>query len=286
MITINSKIIEDELCRYDIKEINRALDYLNSFVNKINNLYVIEDDKKRKLNQLETFICIYDFVTNRNYNNDLTSQDIIRAINNDCFVCITFSKMIKVLCDEFNIPCIIKYSTVIEVGHANNEVIISDKKGNIHMLHVDATRDCLNHVAQSAKKYQNITRINGMLILEDDVNKYYKKQRYFDRMVQATFYRLVNDVRPQELFEMTEEDELLYDSFLEMIIDKIDYLSPSLIEICKYLNIDYKLNTYENIISTYSQLQQKYKQINNPIGFEELFESMRNAYMALLMNEK
>ena len=194
--------------------------------------------------------------------------------------------MIKILCDEVDIPCMIKYSDVTIGHHANNLVVLKDNSDSMHLLHVDATIDCLNHSIQNVRKFNDydlITRINGLLIAEEDINKYHKCQQYIDCLEQAAYFRLINLVEPQKLFEVTEEDEYIYDSFCEMMLDKVEHLTPNLVEMCKFLNITYEISTESEIIETYRLLQDVYEKIIIPISSEEILKAMYSVYTSLLI---
>ena len=71
------EILSEEKSRegYTEQDTKKAQDEINSFLNKLNQLKVIEENGERPLNQLEQFLCIYEFVSNRVYEEAKTSHN-------------------------------------------------------------------------------------------------------------------------------------------------------------------------------------------------------------------
>lgn len=70
------------------------------------------------------------------------------------------------------------------------------------MLHVDATLDCLNYELTYKEFEEKNPRINGLLLVEEDINKYRTKQRYQER-TNKIYKSLVNSLQPESLFEIS-----------------------------------------------------------------------------------
>jgi len=56
--------------KYSTEEIQKAVDMIKRFIAKLENFKIEENGNKRKLNQVEEFSLIYDFVANRKYFED------------------------------------------------------------------------------------------------------------------------------------------------------------------------------------------------------------------------
>ena len=294
MVTLENKIIKEEINenKYTKEEIDFAINYLNTFLIKLNNLTVKDNGEERNLNELEKFICIYNFVTKRNYKNIKDfSQDIIGAINHNCFVCMSFSKMIKILCDEANICCFIKYCITKKTGaHANNEVIIHDKNDRKHLLHVDATIDCLNY-ENMYQDNNNITRINALLLTEDDINKFRNPIDY-ESITNMIYIYLVKKIKFNELFKLNDKDKILIDSFYcsyeDIILNKMENLIEGLDEFIKYLDYEYIGDKMEikDICNNYKNITEIYNNMLSPINFNEMLEALIHIEESLIIYEQ
>ena len=65
---------------YTDEELLKAAIQIKSFFDKLNNMVIYEDNVSRKLNNLELFVAIYEFVADRVYAEQDTCHDIIGAL--------------------------------------------------------------------------------------------------------------------------------------------------------------------------------------------------------------
>lgn len=282
----DNPIIKEEITNsiYSEFQINNAINYLQGIIDDINNLQIEENGIKRNLNQLEKLIYIYRIVTNKNYYNEYKySQDIIGAINYDCFVCMSFSKMIKILCDACNIYSFIKYSiTSNNLPHANNEVLVLDKNNNYHLLHIDATIDCLNYEDLYINK--NISRINGLLLTEEDINKY-KITIQYESITNPFYTNLISKIRPYKIFKIKPVEMLtIYfygESKEEYINCKVSEYEDFIEDIAKIVDVNYEKIDKRAIYKVYKRVFYKYKEISKPINNEELLTAIQNIELAI-----
>lgn len=132
--------------------------------------------KNANLSPFEQFLAIYTFLTEREYkrndNDYYSSVNIFSILNGENIVCLGYANIMKRLCDELGIQCIVQTCELKTPGkpsslHANNVVIINDDKYNIHgCFYADACWDCKN-----SKK--DIPRtLNYCLIPLADKNKF------------------------------------------------------------------------------------------------------------------
>ena len=64
---------------YSDFEISQATTIVKNFIDNLNCMTIFENGNSRKLNELEIFSLIYEFVANRVYVEHETTQDIIRT---------------------------------------------------------------------------------------------------------------------------------------------------------------------------------------------------------------
>lgn len=96
------------LGEYTEQDINNAQNEINNFLNRLKKLKVIEENGERPLNQLEQFLYIYEFVSNRVYEDVKTSHDIIGVLNTNKAVCQGFCPLLQLLCNQVGISTIYK----------------------------------------------------------------------------------------------------------------------------------------------------------------------------------
>ena len=160
---------------YTDEEMLKAAILIKSFFDKLDNMLIYEDNMSRKLNNLELFVAIYEFVADRVYVEQDTSHDIIGTLITNKGVCQGYCQLMSFLCESFNIPFLYKNSEIFDenknpIGsHGNFEVIVQDKDGFNHCLHCDPTID-------SPKNEMDILGFNAFLIHDSDINRYYHKQ--------------------------------------------------------------------------------------------------------------
>ena len=160
---------------YSDFEISQATTIVKNFIDNLNCMTIFENGNSRKLNELEIFSLIYEFVANRVYVEQDTSHDIIGTLITNMGVCQGYCQLMSFLCEQFNIPFLYKHSETFDEyenplgSHANFEVIIHDKNGYLHCLHCDPTID-------APKDKDDMLGFNAFLIQDSNINNYYHKQ--------------------------------------------------------------------------------------------------------------
>lgn len=267
--------------KYKQEEIDIAVAQIVEFLNKLKQMKVIETNQERPLNQLEQFIAINEFVTNRVYEDINTSHDIVGACVTGKAVCEGFCKLTQLLCEQVGIKTLYKHSVpkekngqIVSPGHGNMEIFVKDKKGNLHCLHNDSTIDSL--------KDKDIMTYNTTLIPDENINQY-KYVQEWDPRTNAVWIDVSEGVT------LKEQDEQLTPSFMDEIlgIDRLERIRPHLIEmaICMGLDGEIDLSTKEQCLELYGKIYNKYQKVKLPIDNEEYLEALINVQKATLAYE-
>ena len=118
---------------YTDEELSKASIQIKGFLDKLNNMRIYENSIPRKLNNLELFVAIYEFVANRVYVEQDTSHDIIGTLITNKGVCQGYCQLMSFLCESFNIPFLYKHTETFDENrnplgsHGNFEVIVQDE---------------------------------------------------------------------------------------------------------------------------------------------------------------
>lgn len=282
----NKKTIKETLMEeksrggYTEQDIQRAIKEINGFLNKLSHLRVIEKSEERQLNQLEQFLCIYEFVSNRVYEENKTSHDITGVIKTDKAVCQGFSSLLLLLCNQVGISAMYKNCNIPEIGedHGNIEICLVDKNGNKHCLHCDPTIDSL-------EDENDVLKINATLIADSDINLYYRTQEYYDVGLYGNFF---NDIQ-ETSYEISDTDrmfaEIRGEDVNELQKNRDESSRERLAEMINFFYLDksdYKVETHPEMEETYRRLYQQYKQASRPIENLEFLRALYNVQKAQL----
>lgn len=274
---------EKSMGGYTEQDTKKAQNEINSFLNKLNQLKVIEENGERPLNQLEQFLCIYEFVSNRVYEEAKTSHNITGVLNTNKAVCQGFCGLLQLLCNQVGISTIYKKCFVPEIAedHGNIEVCIVDENGNKHCLHCDPTIDCL-------KKENDVLKLNATLIADKDINLYCNIQNYYDVGLYSDF---LNDIE-EKYFEISDNDrmfaELRGEDIEEFEKSKDENSRKKLKEMLDFFYLDesdFKIDTHSEMEGTYRKLYQQYKESSKPIENVEFLRALYNVQRAQLYYE-
>lgn len=111
--------------KYTEQDCKDANEIINQFLNKLKQLKILDGNEERPLNQLEKFLCIYEFVSNRVKEEAETSHDVIGVLKTNKAVCEGFSNLLQLLCNQVEISVIYKRSNVIELESSRKNRLIS-----------------------------------------------------------------------------------------------------------------------------------------------------------------
>lgn len=276
---------------YTDEQITLAATQIYNFLNKLNNMVIYENNVPRKLNNLESFVVIYEFVANRVYVEQDTSHDLIGTLITNKGVCQGYCQLMSFLCETFNIPFLYKHTETFDEdksplgSHGNFEVIVQDENGFNHCLHCDPTID-------SPKNEEDTLGFNALLIQDNDINRYYHKQIPSGNSI-SVFYSnfsseqafeqsilLLNQVNPIEQMISGKTDE-------EIINGHFAMLKKNLVELNQFfrLNIDFSNLNNDQLIDAYRAMYEYYNSIAQPFAPEELMQAIKNVKTAEIMYE-
>ena len=270
--------------KYTEQDCQDANEKINQFLNKLKQLKVMDGNEERPLNQLEQFLCIYEFVSNRVKEKAETSNDVIGVIKTNKAVCAGFSSLLELLCNQVGISVIYKLSSVIELEsyHGNVEVFIVDKNGNNHCLHCDPYIDAL-------ESENDVLKYNATLIADKDVNLFHHTQK-FDAL--PLYFNDFFEGRENTSFEIPYikriRAEMFGESVEELQQEQDEDSRKKLIETMKLFYMDEsecKMETHSEMEETYRNLYQQYKQASKPIENSEFLTALYNVQKAQLYYE-
>ena len=277
---------------YSDNELHQAAELINKFLIKVNNMVVLNEGGPRKLNNLERFVAIYEFVADRVFSEQTTSHDLIGVLLTNKGVCQGYCQLMELLCEILNIPFLYKHCNSYDENekplesHGNFEVIIEDGNGFKHCLHCDPTID-------SPKEDGDVLGFNALLIHDLEVNKYYHKQKPIGGDISGFFNNFMSDemflesiaflskVNPIEvMFSNKSEEEVINDHFIE--------LKNNLIKLNKFFKLDINFEVLDNsqLIEAYKAMYKYYISIACPINPEELKQAIITVKTAEIMYEK
>lgn len=277
---------------YTDEQLTLAATQIYSFLSKLNNMVIYENNIPRKLNNLELFVAIYEFVSDRVYVEQDTSHDLIGTLITNKGVCQGYCQLMSFLCETFNIPFLYKHTETFDENknplgsHGNFEVIIQDENGFNHCLHCDPTID-------APKNEGDILGYNTFLIQDNDINRYYHKQIPSGNSI-SVFYNnflseqafeqsisLLTQVNPIEQMISGKTDE-------EIINDHLSVLKNNLIELNKFFRMNIEFNGIEGnqLINIYRAMYEYYTNISQPFTPEELTRAIKNVKTSEVMYEQ
>ncbi|MBR2705120.1 MAG: transglutaminase domain-containing protein [Clostridia bacterium] len=281
---------------YTKEEIEKAVQVITDFIVKLRRMTVEENGRRRALNELEKFLAINEFVTNRVYQENekgerLTSHNIVGVCNTGKAVCEGFCGLMHLLCSIEGIPVWHKMceaenkKTGISNYHGNLEVCIKDKEGNVHCLHVDPTIDCLDE--------KDILTYNATLIPDSNINKYRAIQRYTN--CNTIWLDLFNGTTPEHFAEVIKPTDMelisaeLYGRRRQDIEqEKINAYGHQLIDMAEALRIsvDEDIETAEQAVNLYRAICEVYEVAKEPIDNSEFLEALINVQTAYLEQDE
>lgn len=278
---------------YADEQLTFAATQIYNFLGKLNNMVIYENNVPRKLNNLELFVAIYEFVANKVYVEQKTSHDLIGTLITNKGVCQGYSQLMSFLCETFNIPFLYKKTEIIDENeqpdgsHANFEVIVQDENGFNHCLHCDPSID-------SPKNEDDILGYNAFLIQDKDINRFYHKQFPSGNSI-SVFYNthfsseqafehsisLLTQINPIEQMISGKTDE-------EIINDHFSVLKNNLIELNKFFRMNIEFNGIEGnqLIDIYRAMYEYYTNISQPFTPEELTRAIKNVKTSEIMYEQ
>ena len=276
---------------YTDEELSKAAIQIKEFLDKLNNIIIHENNIPRKLNNLELFIAIYEFVTNRVYVEQDTSHDIIGTLITNKGVCQGYCQLMNFLCESFNIPFLYKHTDTFDENqnrlgsHGNFEVIVQDENGFNHCLHCDPTID-------SPKSEEDILSFNALLIQDSDINRYYHKQIPTGNSI-STFYSVFLSEQSFEqsillLTQVNPIEQMISDKTEEEIINgHFAKLKNNLIELNNFFRLNIVFNNLDNdqLIGAYRAMYEYYNSIAQPFAPEQLIQAIKNVKTAEIMYE-
>lgn len=285
---------------YPTEQIQKAVEMIKNFVNRLDKCRVEENGVQRRLSQVEEFSLIYDFIANRNYVEQLDSHSIVGVLNSGYSVCEGFTKIAQVLCDLRNIPFLYKNVITRNGPHGNFQVIVSDNNRIKHCLHCDPTIDCLLDSKLDSKielsEEKKFLTYNAFLVDTKSVDDYYKKQEpEAGSPSTSLFWKIA--VEQQSSSELKDELENISDDAMiipmmmgqtkqDVIRDNYERIKMGFEEISKFLGVKIpELDTNEQVLEAYQLLSEKYKELNVPIDRKELFSTIQRVYSQNIPNK-
>ena len=277
---------------YTDEELSKAAIQIKEFLDKLNNMVIYENDIPRRLNNLEEFVAIYEFVANRVYVEQDTSHDLIGTLITNQGVCQGYCQLMSFLCESFNIPFLYKKTETFDENknpissHANFEVIVQDENGVNHCLHCDPTID-------SPKNETDTLGFNAFLIQDNDINRYYHKQISSGNSISAFYNNFLSEQSFEQsislLTQVTSIEQMISVKTEEEIINShFTTLKNNLVELNRFfrLNIDFNNLDNDQLIGAYRAMYEYYNSIAQPFTPKQLKQAIKNVKTAEIMYEQ
>lgn len=277
---------------YTDGELSKAAIQIKKFLDKLNNMVIYDNDIPRRLNNLEVFVAIYEFVSNRVYVEQDTSHDLIGILITNQGVCQGYCQLMSFLCESFNIPFLYKKTEAFDENknpidsHANFEVIVQDENGVNHCLHCDPTID-------SPKNETDILGFNAFLIQDNDINRYYHKQIPSGSSISAFYNNFLSEQSfEQSISLLTQVDPIEQMIFVkteeEIINSHFTTLKNNLVELNRFFRLNIDFNNLDNgqLIGAYRAMYEYYNSIAQPFTPEQLKQAIKNVKTAEIMYEQ
>ena len=96
--------------KYTADEIQDAAKYFYDLFDKLSKMYIIENNSKRELSEIEKFLFMYINITSKvkDHDDKNISHDIIGSILTNKAVCQGYTSVMQFICDELSIPFLYK----------------------------------------------------------------------------------------------------------------------------------------------------------------------------------
>lgn len=277
---------------YTDKELSKAAIQIKEFLDKLNNMVIYDNDIPRRLNNLEVFVAMYEFVANRVYVEQDTSHDLIGTLITNQGVCQGYCQLMSFLCESFNIPFLYKRTETFDenknpIGsHANFEVIVQDENGVNHCLHCDPTID-------SPKNETDTLGFNAFLIQDNDINRYYHKQIPSGSSISAFYNNFLSEQSFEQsislLTQVNPIEQMISEKTEEEIINShFTTLKNNLVELNRFFRLNIDFNNLDNgqLIGAYRAMYEYYNSIAQPFTPEQLKQAIKNVKTAEIMYEQ
>ena len=277
---------------YTDEELSKAAIQIKGFLDKLNNMVIYENDIPRRLNNLEAFVAIYEFVANRVYVEQDTSHDLIGSLITNQGVCQGYCQLMSFLCESFNIPFLYKNTETFDENknplgsHANFEVIVQDENGVNHCLHCDPTID-------SPKNETDTLGFNAFLIQDNDINRYYHKQIPSESSISAFYNNFLSEQSFEQsislLTQVNPIEQMISEKTEEEIINShFTTLKNNLVELNRFFRLNIDFNNLDNgqLIGAYRAMYEYYNSIAQPFTPEQLKQAIKNVKTAEIMYEQ
>ena len=277
---------------YTDEELLKAAIQIRKFVDKLSNMVVYENNIPRRLNNLELFVAMYDFVADRIYVDQDTSHDIIGTLITNKGVCQGYCQLMSFLCESFNIPYLYKRTETFDENnnplgsHGNFEVIVQGNNGFSHCLHCDPTID-------SPKSETDTLGFNSLLIQDNDINRYYHKQIPSGNSISSFYNNFLSKQNFEQsislLTQITPVEQIISEKTDEEIINgHFAILKNNLVELNRFFKLNINFNNLDNsqLIDVYRAMYKYYNSIATPFDPEELTQAIKNVKAAEIMYEQ
>lgn len=259
---------------WDLEDVLVASSKIEEVVNKIQSAVVKENGENRPLNELEKFLWIYKFVTNRLYkdNGDVYDTRAMTSIlNGEEIVCAGFANLLKEMCLRVGIECHLNNCLSNGRAHANNVVVLN----NVPYF-CDSCFDCKKTIDTSPW-------INHCLIPCSDV-KYLKSDEI--SYCKAPFFNLKKDLKTfkQELKEIESKHELSFDEYLQFEKSEYSIYGNSLRD--NYFNLVPSYTADDNLKNKACYYLREIIKLleersgNNIFSTDEIETALKNMYVA------
>lgn len=275
---IEKLILTDSEKKYTTDEIQYVAKYFCDLFDKLSRMYIVENNNKRELSEIEKFLFMYINVTSKVKDHDdiSTSHDIIGSILTNKAVCQGYTSIMQFICDELSIPFLYKTTEGPFGAHGNFQVILKDISGVEHCLHCDSFLD--------APENENDTiTFNATLISANDMNNYHNHQ---DPSSEFLFWELaVTDTDLEDkkaaLESLSIIEQFRGDDLEDAINNHYESLKEQIIHLNKFFKCEIgTLETRQDILKAYQIMKNYYSKANISIAREKLYNIIRQIYIS------
>ncbi len=276
---IEKLILTDLEKKYTTDEIQYVAKYFYDLFDKLSKMYIIENDNKRELSEIEKFLFMYINVTSKVKDHDdiSTSHDIIGSILTNKAVCQGYTSIMQFICNELSIPFLYKTTEGPFGAHGNFQVIVKDILGVEHCLHCDSFID-------APEDEKDTITFNATLILANDMNNYHNLQ---DPSSQFLFWELaIADTDLEKMKASLEslsivEQQFLEDDIEDVINNHYELLKKQIINLNRFFKCEIgSLETRQDILNAYKIMKDYYSKVKIPIDREVLYNVIREIYIS------
>jgi len=285
---------------WDLEDVMAANAKLDNVIEQIKSANIKENGESRNLNQLEKFLWVYKFVSNRFYKDAddvYNPRSLTSVLNGEDIVCVGFANLLKEMCNRLNIECYKNNCYADGVAHANNVVIID----NVPYF-CDACFDCKKYKDMNATlnycllptqdiksiMYTKFTNSNApFLNIEHDIETFKEEYYKIQEMETMSFYEY-NDFENEEYSIIGNNKKNNYFKLIpkyegeeENYKDKALYYLKSTIKLLKARNNDkiISIDQMQDALTNVFKAQGKSKQEAIDMAELEANTTVANAHM-------